>query len=116
MKTDIDRLHKVISGEIYGRGCGKTFARCHELAGIIETSNISLIICIMTKWNDIFYLKPMIKEVFLEHNLKITAENRFDFMCNGKKIKFIVEQDFYDRTRGIDAYILFIWDNGTKAK
>ena len=33
--TDMERLHKVASGELIGRQVGKTFLRCHELCGLV---------------------------------------------------------------------------------
>ncbi len=36
MKIDHDRLYKVLTHQLVGRGCGKTFATCCELLNIIE--------------------------------------------------------------------------------
>ncbi len=38
-KTDIDKLHAVVDGRVDYIGCGKTFAKCHELAGVIELND-----------------------------------------------------------------------------
>ena len=36
MITDIERLHAVINGDVRGRRVGKTFSKCHEVAGLVE--------------------------------------------------------------------------------
>jgi hypothetical protein len=37
--TDINRLHDVLEGRLHGRGCGKSFATAHVLAGAIQVQN-----------------------------------------------------------------------------
>lgn len=71
MVTNIDRLHAVVEGKLCGRGSGKTYARCHELAGYIETGYKN-IICLITNADDCHYLLPMIKTVMEEHRIEIT--------------------------------------------
>lgn len=67
-KTNIERLHDVIDGKRHGRGTGKTFARCHEVAGLIELGH-ETIYCAMTLWKDVEYLTPMLAGVLQEHGL-----------------------------------------------
>lgn len=102
MGTDIERLHKVISGELTGRGCGKTFARCHELAGQVKVGEFGDIVVGITQYHDLSYLHPMIRQVFEEHDLKIEGWQRDKFICNGKRIRFLVEDSEWDyKTRGL---------------
>ena len=67
--TDIDRLHDVVLGDEVGRGCGKTYARIHELATLVELGECERIICQITMSSDIQYLKPMVQGIFSERGL-----------------------------------------------
>lgn len=68
MPTDIDRLHKVVLGEYIGKQCGHTYAKCHELAGVLETTYNKNVLCIISSINDVEnYLLKMIFNVFNEH-------------------------------------------------
>ena len=71
INTDLNRLHDVVSGKINGRRSGRTYAACHELAGIIEAStHDDKMVWLLPYHHRILYVVPMIKRVLSEHNIK----------------------------------------------
>lgn len=107
--TDIDALHKVIEkrevGDSLSRGCGKTFARCHELAGVIEVGDFKVIVVAISLYRDLQYILPMIKEVFAEHGLEWEYRpQHYEILCNDKHIYFIPHDALRHRTRGLGDY------------
>lgn len=107
MITDIELLHKVVSGQVHGRGIGKTFAQCHNVAGAIELG-FDNVFMVITNYRDIMYIIPMLRDVLTDHGIKIDALNYKDkIMCLGgidkrTTVKFITEEDIYRKIRGID--------------
>lgn len=101
MKTDINRLHEVYDGKLYGRGVGKTFLKIHTLVGIVEVGEFDYIFLVLNKWIELWYLHKMIDEIFEEHNLKITQRYKRGFDCNNKHIRFTINKDLYDNMRGL---------------
>lgn len=99
MKTNIDQLHKVVSGEVYGRRCGKTFARCHELAAQIELGEKD-ILCVITHLQDVRYLAPMIKDVFADHNLPFEMVKNNEAKCGDCNIRFIPRDQAINKIEG----------------
>lgn len=101
MATDIDRLHDVVGGRVRGGKIGKTYARCHELAGTIETGEHDYIIVQITRYSDIQYIMPMLTTILKEHHIEIesTNEQRKEIVCNGKKIWFRVIDSREDENR-----------------
>ena len=75
MNTDIERLHDVVTYKVSGRGCGKTYAACHELAGVLEVGKSNKIICIIKYSRDLKWLLPMISDVLKEYRLSIEKYN-----------------------------------------
>lgn len=111
MKTDIDRLHKVALGEVKGRGCGKTFLKCHELAGLVETGfegTMALVVPYMRYFKHIY---PMMVEVFKEHSIKLRVTRQHTLEGNGFKFVFIsldgkrFDENFY-KIKGYKYYNL----------
>lgn len=95
MITDIDRLHKVVTGELTGRGCGKTFASCHELFGVLMTSKENVIVCYINHWKDLDYILPMFRKILDEYGYIIKEQsiswNKRYLFENGKEIRFITQ-------------------------
>lgn len=88
--TDLDRLHKVVNGELVGRQCGKTFAKCCELIGAIETTKDKLIICYVWFLVDVNYILPMVSKILKEQNLPYLNRCHSSLFYAGKiKIKFV---------------------------
>jgi len=102
MTTDLEHLHKVVRGEVGGRRCGKTYARCHELAGVIELGN-KHIFCGISAELDLGYLLPMISTVFDEHGLKISRVAKDTIKAGEATIKFITPERLDRAGRGVDA-------------
>jgi len=101
MKTDINRLHEVVEGSRAGRGCGKTFARCHEIAGIIELGKFKKIVCTTTYLDELLNLLPMIEQVFKEHGLpRLIRKTQARHKCGDVFIDFLLEKDLHDYLRG----------------
>ena len=112
MSTDIDRLHDVIDGRTSGRGVGKTFAKCHDVAGLIELG-LSTVFCVITNYRDIGYILPMLDEVLTEHNMKIEKKQQHHIFLNNKiRITFVSENDVGRRLRGLEGGIVWMrhWD------
>jgi len=106
MPIDIDRLHAVIQGKVHGRRCGKTFARVCELAAEVQLSDCIHIVVLITHYNDISYLWPMIKEVFDELGIQCYFyRHRHEITGNNKVIHFVSYFDLNsERLRGLDYY------------
>ena len=77
MPTDIDRLHDVIEERVGGRGCGKTFAVCHILAGLIELGRCDHIHVLVTVYRDIEHILPMLWRTCDEYGIEIRRTCRY---------------------------------------
>ena len=104
-KTDICRLHKIVAGELSGEGCGKTTARIHELASIVELGERK-VICTITHYSDLGYLRPMIHDIFEERELKITFPSHGQAQCYDCKIFFVLEDVLTEFLRGFEGSIV----------
>lgn len=112
MSTDIERLHKVVDGKEQGRGCGKTFARCHEVAGLVELGH-KYIFCITTNHKDWQYIEPMLSDVLQEYGIKLTRVRKPDeYRANESIIRLIPKRDQEQRTRGQEGVLVPMghWD------
>jgi hypothetical protein len=70
--TDLDRLHAVVEGKLTGRRVGRTYAACHNLAGILETCEAgSKIVWFIPRMAWLFHIRPMVTRVLEEHGLPI---------------------------------------------
>ena len=63
MRLDLDRLHKVVTGEITHRGCGKTVAHCADVAGLIELGEKDIWLRV-EKLIDVQHVLQTLREVF----------------------------------------------------
>ena len=88
MTADLDHLHKVVSGEANYRRCGKTFARCHELASVIELGDLE-IVCYISYEYDKQYLYPMILDVLKERGVDVVFNSRDVIRTKTSNIRFI---------------------------
>jgi len=115
MPTDIDRLHDVIEGKSTGRQCGKTYARCHELAAQVTLGNVPLIIVVISHCRDVHYLLPMIYQVFDEYQIQYKRFNQAMYRLETQNccIKFVVADDLAFNLRGLDNHVIVYmrhWD------
>jgi len=67
--TDLDRLHRVslYSG---GRGCGKTVAACHNVAGAVELAEDGdTILVVLNELRDVNHFRAILEPILHEHRL-----------------------------------------------
>lgn len=110
MHTDIRRLHNVIDGSILSyRGCGRTYAICHKIAGYIKIE-VPSIVCVLTRYDDIGYILPMLFKVFNDHEI-LWEYKRWIVKANITTIKFKSEEDFI-KLRGEYPLVVYMrhWD------
>lgn len=104
MNTDIDRLHNVVDGTLKGQQVGKTFAKCHEVAGLVELG-FTDIYCIVREYKDIEYIMLMVYGVFLDHDLDTTFFQLSTQLYSTAEIniRFIPESKLYTTKACIDG-------------
>lgn len=116
-KTDLDQLHKVVTGQVYGRRQGKTTARIHELASIIELGNVPEIIIVISAHRDMDYLRPMIENIFRERKLpgllRYRKRSGLVGICGNTLLSFVITDKWgelpYEEMMGRpDCPIVFI--------
>jgi hypothetical protein len=107
MKTDLDRLHAVATGELQGRGIGKTWLSCHDVAGALFTDTPRILI-LEVKWEkDTVWIRGMLEEVLEEYNVKLVPSHEpMRFMCAGKVLQFISSARLSHSTLGMQDYCL----------
>jgi hypothetical protein len=116
--TNLDRLHTVveISRRVppwaMARGWGRTFAACHNLAGIIETCEpISLIVWPLYRHNWLDHIRPMVSDVLAEHGIKFTWLHRDEMFCEPHiRVRFVSFQDRW-RWHGLLSRNTYIVDD-----
>lgn len=101
MSTSIDRLHKVVARELHGRGCGRTYARIHELVGSIELGDIKTGVVLISYHNDLYYIMPMLVSVLNERGIDFKVINQNKLRINDITVYFKTPQD---SLRGIGDY------------
>jgi len=107
MKIEIDRerLLNAFTNPSYERGSGKTTARIHELLGHVQlqTENIFVVI---TSYNDLQWLLPMIKDIFEYYDVGKIAVSCNTMICENSRIKFITtnNKSFAHHTRGMKGF------------
>lgn len=98
MITDIERLHKIVDqrngGDFY-RQKGKTFSKCHDVAGMIELELFNVVVVFISHYNDVKYIFPMLREVFNDHELELKNVDQYTLISNDCLIKFFSERDRY---------------------
>jgi len=117
MKTDIDRLHAFVEGKTPRTiGSGKTFASCHEAAGILSTCNPDEYIVWMIphmQWME--HILNMLHQILTEYDVKIvkiTKGTKEVFLTNGRILfiptagKYYHPYADYRELIGMDGYIL----------
>ena len=86
MATDIDRLHKVAGGELYGRQVGKTYLKCHEICGLVGCNEPEIIVLI-THERDRGYIIDMLQSIVTEYNYQLVRSGKYEW-----KIEFIEDE------------------------
>jgi hypothetical protein len=94
MTTDIDRLHKVVTGELQGRGVGRTYASCQYLAGVLETCEPnSSIVWVIPRFSCMSYIRPMLSQVLREHDILCHWSDSVTLVAHQSRIKFVMAHD-----------------------
>ena len=88
MSTDIDRLHAVVSGKMAGRGCGKTFAKCHEIIGHIDLGE-TRVTAVVSLSRDVDHILPMLDRVSREAGYQLKRVGQMDINIGDSKVRFI---------------------------
>jgi len=92
-ETNIDKLHDVIDGKTGARHCGKTYARCHQAAGYVETGMERIYFFVSTP-NHISNAMLLLHGVFLEHELEFKVIQHNKLIQSGDcLIRFLVHND-----------------------
>lgn len=96
MKTDIDILHNIVDNRdnLLPRQSGESFSRCHDVAGLIELE-FTTVFVLMSVYNDIQYIIPMLYDVLDDHNLNFVRVDKFTVLSNETRIKFIIDGEEY---------------------
>jgi hypothetical protein len=88
-----------VLGECTGIQCGHTYAKCHELAGVLETTCDKNVVCIIRKMDDVgIYLLGMIVEVLSEHGFypNTDCDNSYVYSKSGHCL-WVTVKGFYER-------------------
>ena len=110
--TDYDQLHRVVSG-CYWRGerrVGKTYAHCHELAGILSVTDASLAVGHIATTHRLTHILPMLLHVFDEHGIHLVRSYKqdrrffFDVPGRGTKEVLFVPYERQHHLRGLSNY------------
>lgn len=107
MKTDLNKLHKVIMEKPKERRSGRTFAKIHELASLIELNKYKTIVCFMSSYQDIRYLEPMIKSVLLDREItELKKRKKYYWEINNIKVFFMTEEEYTEKNRGLENHAI----------
>jgi len=91
--TDIDRLHAVVNMKNPGRGAGRTYAECHTVAGVLETTSEGGVVCLVNNYDRVTdIMRQLIFKVFMDHDIsfhKTINRNRFMVYLPDKREKQI---------------------------
>jgi hypothetical protein len=90
-KTDLDRLHGVIEGRFGGRGAGKTYAMCEQVAGFIEVGEIELL-CVVPRMGWVPWLRHMLEDVLEKHGLSVEHPTYDTLRCGKATVRFMPPQ------------------------
>lgn len=108
MVTDIDKLHKTLE-EIENNPChtGKTYAKCHIIAGYVELGMENIYI-VIKQFGDVQYVTNMLGKVFMEHDLCLNTQQIPTVIKSGKsRLRLIINSnDMPERLRGTGGGIL----------
>jgi len=113
MITDIERLHEVVeqrNKSIWKQRTGKTFSKCHDVAGMIELDLFEIVIVFITQYSDIDYIFPMLNVVFQDHELELIRVDRYTLRSNECIIKFFTDKDRYKTDCECGVVEMYHWN------
>jgi len=100
---DLDRIEKVLSGELRGRNSGKTLASCYLLAKEIEHGEERMIHFVVGYHRDKFWMIPIIERILEDCTGLFIDEfdkRHMRFKCNGVTVIFLSYDNLESRRRG----------------
>lgn len=113
MRLDLDRLHKVVTGEITHRGCGKTVAHCVDVAGLIDLGEKDIWLRV-EKMMDVPHVLQTLRQVFAALGLpEVRTASTYYYVCGETTMRFVSLDSLEHRTAGYPAewpYVTF-WRN-----
>ena len=119
MATDLERLQKVRSGELTGRGVGKTYAACYDVLEWLKANPDGTVFWFLPKRDWIFHINQIFDKLFEEFgfgDVKKIAGNyrighaRIYFQSIRTDTPWHIEDDVREATRGYRK-ILAIYDS-----
>jgi hypothetical protein len=93
--TDIDRLHKVVElGSWNFRRNGRTFAACHNAAGLLATTPPgSTIVWVLPKMQWIEHIGPMLQQVLVKHLIRPRRIFRHKIEFEDDRVLYFISVD-----------------------
>ena len=109
MNTDLERLHNVFTGKVFGRQCGRSVLLCHTIAGQLEVAPRDIAITFSVLPHAERFI-PMLLAVLEEHNIKVKIVNQYTLRVleTGTKISFVA-RDNPRCLMGSDALVFKEW-------
>lgn len=109
MTTDIDRLEKVRSGQLTGRGVGKTYAYCYTALEWLRDNPEGVVFWFLPKMGWADHIHRIFDSLIEEFGFQDVRKTRYEFIIGGGRIKFMpvstqnpheTEYDIREATRG----------------
>jgi hypothetical protein len=93
-----------------GRGAGRTFAACHTVAGMLETTKAAGVVCLVQKYDRVVdIMRMMVFRAFPDHSIKFhrtVHSNFFMFTLPDGEVKNI---KFVTLERAQDEFLSNAW-------
>ena len=109
--TDLERLWKVVSGELQGRAVGKTTAACHDVAGAILTGSSRIVVVETKHHRDIPVYVDILERVLDEYGMRLSRKgSTTDFYVEGKELRFMASTTYKNWLHGAPEhnYVCFV--------
>ena len=107
MTTDINQLHKVVSDEAGGRGCGKTYSRLMQIIHEIQLGQVDTCVLVLSRFSQIKHIIPMLNDLCQEYGLPPARIDKTNMRITIGNFRIIVVlRSNYERdTAGLYSYI-----------
>lgn len=103
MTCDLDRLHKVVTGELTGKGCGKTYAQIQEIISSVQLGCCKHVIVFVDFLKDVPDIHRSIIQAVKLTNINIDWVKEQELSINGVVVRFKLRNE---SIRGYDNYYL----------
>jgi hypothetical protein len=100
--TNLDRLHKTIQQARHDPRDGRTFATCHNVAGLLETTPFgATIVWVLPRMGWADHIKPMLAGVLEEHGIVPRRWLRYAVEFERERsLHFVPIEDIREWSRG----------------